>query len=67
LLVEAVEMLGAERLIYGRWAHGGGDELVIIRTEESQAVPAVGNTIHVTPRTDKIHRFDAVTGKRLPT
>ena len=35
LRVEAVEMLGAERLVYGRWAHGSGDEMVIIRTDES--------------------------------
>jgi sn-glycerol 3-phosphate transport system ATP-binding protein len=64
LQVEAVEMLGAERLTYGRWAHGAADELVIIRTEESHAPPALGQTLHVTPRADKIHHFDATTGKR---
>jgi sn-glycerol 3-phosphate transport system ATP-binding protein len=63
LRVEAVEMLGAERLVYGRWAHGSGDELVIIRTEESHAVPALGSTLHVTPRANKIHWFDAASGK----
>ncbi|WP_210544679.1 sn-glycerol-3-phosphate import ATP-binding protein UgpC [Rhodoferax sp. PAMC 29310] len=67
LRVEAIEMLGAERLIYGRWEHGSGDELVIIRTEESQAVPAVGSTIHVMPRPDKLHCFDGSTGKRMET
>ena len=65
LRVEAVEMLGAERLIYGRWEHGSGDELVIIRTEESHAVPALGGTIHVTPRPGKLHCFDSSTGKRM--
>jgi sn-glycerol 3-phosphate transport system ATP-binding protein len=64
LQVEAVEMLGAERLVYGRWAHSATDELVIIRTEESHAVPALGTTIHVTPRPDRIHHFDAASGKR---
>jgi sn-glycerol 3-phosphate transport system ATP-binding protein len=64
LQVEAVEMLGAERLVYGRWAHGAGDELVIIRNEESHAVPTLGSTLHVTPRADKLHWFDANTGKR---
>lgn len=64
LRVEAVEMLGAERLVYGRWAHGSGDEMVIIRTEESHAVPGLGHTIHVTPRADKLHWFDASNGKR---
>ncbi len=65
LQVEAVEMLGAERLVYGRWAHSATEELVIIRTEESDAIPVLGATIHVTPRTDRIHHFDASTGKRL--
>ena len=64
LKVEAVEMLGAERLVYRRWAHGSGDEMVIIRTEEGHAVPALGCTIHVTPRAGKIHWFDATTGRR---
>ncbi len=65
LQVEAVEMLGAERLVYGRWAHSATDELVIIRTEESHAVPALGATIHATPRPGKLHAFDATTGKRI--
>ena len=65
LTVEAVEMLGAERLTYGRWAHGVGDELVIIRTEESHVAPTIGSTLHVTPRPDKIHHFDAANGKRI--
>ena len=65
LTVEAVEMLGAERLVYGRWVHGTGDEMVIIRTEESHAVPTLGSTIHVTPRSDRLHLFDAQTGIHL--
>jgi len=65
LQVEAVEMLGAERLVYGRWAHSATDELVIIRTEESHAVPTLGATIHATPRPGKLHAFDATTGKRI--
>ena len=65
LRVEAVEMLGAERLVYGRWSHGAGDEMVIIRTDEADAVPALGATIHATPRADRLHAFDATTGKRV--
>ena len=65
LQVEAVEMLGAERLIYGRWAHSQSVELVILRTEESHPVPALGSTVHVTARPNRIHHFDASTGKRL--
>ncbi len=61
LLVEAVEMLGAERLIYAFL----GNERVIIRIGENQAVPLVGSTIFATPRADRLHQFDAQTGKRL--
>jgi sn-glycerol 3-phosphate transport system ATP-binding protein len=64
LTVEAVEMLGAERLTYGRWLHGNADELVIVRTEEACAAPNLGQTLCVTPRPGKIHHFDAATGKR---
>ena len=39
--------------------------LVIVRTEEADAVPVIGTTIHVTPRPDRLHSFDAKTGKRL--
>jgi sn-glycerol 3-phosphate transport system ATP-binding protein len=60
LQVETCELLGAERLVYGRL----GSEQVIVRTEESTAAPAPGSTIHVTPREGKVHWFDATTGKR---
>ncbi|WP_263768260.1 sn-glycerol-3-phosphate ABC transporter ATP-binding protein UgpC [Propionivibrio soli] len=64
LVVDAIETLGAERLVYGRWAHGSGDELMTIRCEENVPVPTLGSTIHVTPRADRLHYFDAATGKR---
>jgi sn-glycerol 3-phosphate transport system ATP-binding protein len=64
LTVDAIEMLGAEQLIYGRWLHGGGGETLIIRTDEGHATPAVGSTIHVTPRADRLHWFDAASGQR---
>ncbi len=60
LQVEAVELLGAERLIYCLL----GTERVIIRTDEHHAVPTAGSVIHATPRADKLHRFDASTKKR---
>jgi sn-glycerol 3-phosphate transport system ATP-binding protein len=65
LRVEAVELLGAERLVYGRWVDGSADDTVIVRIEESDPVPAVGSMVHVTPRSGKIHHFDAANGKRL--
>ena len=65
LTVDALEMLGAERLVYGRWQHGAGDELMIIRSDEALRPPELGSVIHVTPRADRLHAFDAATGKRL--
>lgn len=59
--VDTMEMLGAERLVYCRF----GDEFLIVRTDETQATPEIGATIHVAPRADRLHWFDAETGKRL--
>jgi sn-glycerol 3-phosphate transport system ATP-binding protein len=61
LQVETCELLGAERLIYGRL----GDEQVIVRVEETGAAPRPDSTIHIRPRKDRIHWFDAASGKRI--
>ncbi len=59
--VETIEMLGAERLVYGRF----GSEQLIIRTDESDACPALGETLHVTPKHERLHWFDAATTQRI--
>ncbi|MBS0315849.1 MAG: sn-glycerol-3-phosphate import ATP-binding protein UgpC [Proteobacteria bacterium] len=59
--VETLEMLGAERLVYGRVS----GEPLVLRTDEGQRAPAPGSTIHLTPRADRLHWFDAASGKRL--
>ena len=61
LQVEAIEMLGAERLVYALL----NEERLIIRIDENQPVPQAGSTIYATPRADKVHHFNAQTGKRL--
>ncbi len=62
LRVETTELLGAERLIYGRL----GDEQVIVRSEEGHAaVPAPDSIVRVAPRPDRVHWFDSASGKRL--
>jgi sn-glycerol 3-phosphate transport system ATP-binding protein len=61
LKTETVEMLGAERLIYGRVA----GEQVIVRVEENRPAPAPGEVIRVRPRAERLHWFDAGTGRRL--
>jgi sn-glycerol 3-phosphate transport system ATP-binding protein len=62
LEVETAELLGAERLVYGR-VNG---EPLVVRMDPSRPVPAAGGTLAVTPRPGSLHRFDAQTGKRLP-
>ena len=59
--VDTVELLGAERLVYAKV----GGEGFIVRIDESQPAPKVGETIHVSPREDRMHWFDAETGKRV--
>jgi sn-glycerol 3-phosphate transport system ATP-binding protein len=58
--IEHVELLGAERLIYGRI----GDEPLVIRADESQPPPAPGDTLRIGARPDRLHWFDAGSGKR---
>ena len=60
-VVESVEMLGAERLLYCRL----GDEQLVVRTEEATAAPALGQSIGLLPRTERVHHFDADTGMRV--
>jgi sn-glycerol 3-phosphate transport system ATP-binding protein len=63
VVVETIEMLGAERLLYCRL----GTEALIVRTDESlSSAPEIGATLHVQPRADRLHWFDKATGKRLP-
>ncbi|MBE7939542.1 MULTISPECIES: sn-glycerol-3-phosphate import ATP-binding protein UgpC [Ramlibacter] len=59
--VDTVELLGAERLVYATV----GGEPVIVRTEEHATPPAPGARIRLRPRPDRVHWFDAGSGKRV--
>ena len=59
--VEAIETLGAERLVYCSM----NGEQMIVRIDEQHTPPAIGSTFHVTPRADRLHWFDKETGKRI--
>jgi sn-glycerol 3-phosphate transport system ATP-binding protein len=62
VVVETIEMLGAERLLYCKL----GGEALIVRTDESLSVaPELGATLHVAPRPDRLHWFDVESGQRL--
>ena len=58
---ETVELLGAERLVYGRL----NGEQIIVRIEEGAPSPVADEVIRVKPREDRLHWFDAATGKRI--
>jgi sn-glycerol 3-phosphate transport system ATP-binding protein len=58
--VEHVELLGAERLVYGRI----GDEQIIMRTDAADQPPTAGDTVHISAPPDRLHWFDAGSGKR---
>ncbi|MFZ3120517.1 MAG: sn-glycerol-3-phosphate ABC transporter ATP-binding protein UgpC [Variovorax sp.] len=58
--VEHVELLGAERLVYGRI----GDEQIIMRTDEADHPPTAGDTVHISAPPERLHWFDAGSGKR---
>ena len=59
--VLTTELLGAERLIY---AHVG-DAPLVIRVDSDAVTPTIGETLHVLPRADQLHWFDAKTEKRI--
>ncbi len=58
---EATELLGAERLIYAK----RGVHPLVIRVDSDAVAPKMGDVLHVQPRTDQLHFFDAETGRRL--
>ena len=59
--VDTVELLGAERLVYG----SVNGESVTVRLDEGLAYPKPGETVRVAPREDRLHWFQAETGKRV--
>ena len=58
--VQTVELLGAERLLYGQ-VNG---EDVTVRIEEGKPFPKPGETTQIAARDDRLHWFNAETGKR---
>ena len=64
LHVETVEMLGAERLIYGH-LNGPQGPWTVLRMNETEQPPAPGQQVQVLPLQDRLHGFDEATGLRL--
>jgi sn-glycerol 3-phosphate transport system ATP-binding protein len=61
LTVEAVERVGPESFVYAKLARGGD---VIVRVP-GQRAPDIGQTAVAVASREKLHLFDAATGKRL--
>jgi sn-glycerol 3-phosphate transport system ATP-binding protein len=59
--VEMIEMLGAERLVYGRL----GDALFTLRIDATLPSPRLGETIRLDATPEHLHWFDATTGLRV--
>jgi sn-glycerol 3-phosphate transport system ATP-binding protein len=59
--VEMVEMLGAERLVYGRL----GNALFTLRIDATLPSPQLGQTVHIDATPEHVHWFDAETGQRV--
>jgi multiple sugar transport system ATP-binding protein len=54
LRVLGTEYLGAQRLLQGQLVDGTRVELLI----DGECSPQVGETLHITTRTDRLHAFD---------
>ena len=63
LRVDLVEMLGAERLVYGRI----GEAMLVVRTESTTAPPAPGQSLPLAVEARHLHWFDADSGRRVAT
>ena len=61
LKVEALEMLGAERLVYGRL----GDAMFIVRIDATLAPPKAGDTVSLRATPEHLHWFDPATQQRI--
>ena len=61
LKVEALEMLGAERLVHGQI----GAAPFTVRRDATLAPPKVGDTVSLTAVPEHVHWFDAGTHKRI--
>ncbi|WP_280187365.1 sn-glycerol-3-phosphate ABC transporter ATP-binding protein UgpC [Delftia sp. PS-11] len=60
--VDTVEMLGAERLVYGTL----GGETMTVRIDEGAPFPKAGEILRVRPSEERrLHWFDAESGKRV--
>ncbi|EHR70124.1 ATPase component of ABC-type sugar transporter [Burkholderiales bacterium JOSHI_001] len=61
MVVQMLEMLGAERLVYGRI----GDAMFTLRIDGTLPPPKLGETVMVNAPPQHLHWFDATNGQRV--
>jgi sn-glycerol 3-phosphate transport system ATP-binding protein len=61
LRVQAIEMLGAERLVYGTL----GETLFTVRLDATLAHPKIGDVVALHAASEHLHWFDAATSTRV--
>ena len=61
LQVEMIEMLGAERLVYGRL----GDAAFTLRIDGTLPAPRIGDTVRLQVPASQLHWFDVGSGRRV--
>jgi sn-glycerol 3-phosphate transport system ATP-binding protein len=64
LKVEMLEMLGAERLVYGKLGAAQGGATFTLRIEATLAPPRPGDTVRLSVQPEHLHWFDRSTGQR---
>jgi multiple sugar transport system ATP-binding protein len=61
--VELVEELGSDAYVHARVE---GEPLVLVARADPRQPPCMGQQVHLTPVPERLHWFDAGSGKRLP-
>jgi sn-glycerol 3-phosphate transport system ATP-binding protein len=65
LQVEMLEMLGAERLVYGKLGSGGQGAAFTLRIEATLAPPKPGDAVRLSVRPEHLHWYDSRSGQRV--
>ena len=63
--VDLLEMLGAERLVHGRFGTAAGGAAFTLRIEATLVPPRPGDTLRLSVQPQHLHWFDASTGLRV--
>jgi sn-glycerol 3-phosphate transport system ATP-binding protein len=65
LRVDMLEMLGAERLVYGRLGDAAAEAGFVLRIDATTPPPKHGDTVYLHTSPEHLHWYDGETGKRV--